>query len=275
MTRDRYAIVEHYGRPALSEEILQALKLAGKDTDRLTIEDLAPLDEFHTGGRPATVDLARLLAPKASDRLLDLGCGIGGPSRYLAKTFGCHVVGLDLTPEFCRVAAMLADQTGLADLVEYRQGDALEIPFAAGSFDVVWSQNVAMNIAERDRLYGEIRRVLKPTGRYAFADVVAGNGATPHFPLPWAREASASFLLSAEETRVRLVAAGFHLAAFEDQTVDAITRQKARTDAASSPSQLGVHILLGADGLAILNNSIRSFQEGRIGLVQGIATRVA
>jgi SAM-dependent methyltransferase len=170
---------------------------------------------------------------------------------------------------------VLAERTGLADLVEYRQGDALEMPFTEESFDVVWSQNVVMNIAERDRLYGEIRRVLKPAGRYAFADVVAGNGGTPHFPLPWSPEASASFLLSAEETRVRLVAAGFLLAAFEDQTVDAISQQKARTDAAGSPSKLGIHILLGADGLTILKNSIRSFQEGRIGLVQGIARRVA
>ena len=275
MTHDHCAIIQQYGRSDLAEQILEALKAAGKDIDRLTIEDLAPVDEFHTRGRKATVDLARLLALKAGDRVLDLGCGIGGPSRYLAKTFGCHVVGLDLTPEFCRAAEMLTERTRLADLVEYRQGDALEMPFTEESFDVVWSQNVAMNIAERNRLYGEIRRVLKPAGHYAFADVVACNGGTPHFPLPWAREASASFLLSAEETRVRLVAAGFHLATFEDQTVDAITQQKARTDAAGSPSKLGVHILLGADGLAILNNSIRSFQEGRIGLVQGIATRVA
>ena len=150
------AIVEHYGRADLGDAILDALKAAGKDIDHLTPDDLAPIDEFHTRGRTATVDLARLLSLKATDRVLDLGCGIGGPSRYLAKTFGCHVVGLDLTPEFCRVAAMLAERTGLADRVEYRQGDALAMPFADQSFDVVWSQNVVMNIADRDRLYAEI-----------------------------------------------------------------------------------------------------------------------
>jgi ubiquinone/menaquinone biosynthesis C-methylase UbiE len=103
-------------------------------------------------------------------------CGIGGPSRYLAKTYGCRVAGLDLTPEFCQVAAMLAERTGLAGKVEYREGDALAMPFADRSFDVVWSQNVAMNIADRDRLYREIRRVLRPDGRYAFSDVVDKRG---------------------------------------------------------------------------------------------------
>ena len=146
------AIAQHYERSDLGEAILGALKAAGKDVDHLTTEDLAPVDEFHTRGRPATVDLARLLSLNANERVLDLGCGIGGPSRYLAKTFGCRVVGVDLMPEFCRVAAMLAERTGLADRVEYRQGDALAVPFEDQSFDVVWSQNVVMNIADRDRL---------------------------------------------------------------------------------------------------------------------------
>jgi MPBQ/MSBQ methyltransferase len=269
---DASTVTQHYGRAGLGDAILDALQAAGKDIDRLTPDDLAPIDEFHTRGRTATVELARLLSLTANDRVLDLGCGIGGPSRYLAKTFGCRVVGLDLAPEFCRVAAMLADRTGLADKVEYRQGDALAIPFADASFDVVWSQNVVMNIADRDRLYGEIRRVLRPGGRYAFGDVVAGNDA-PHFPLPWAQEPSASFLLTIDATRAALAAAGFRITDLEDQTADAIAQQKARTQAMGAGNALGVHILLGSDGLTMLKNSIRNLQEGRIGLVQGVAVR--
>jgi MPBQ/MSBQ methyltransferase len=265
------AIAQHYGRSGLSEAILHALTMAGKDIARLTIDDLAPLDEFHTRGRTATVDLARLLSLKSDDRVLDLGCGIGGPSRYLAQTFRCRVVGIDLSPEFCRAATMLAERTGLADHVAYREGDALAMPFADASFDVVWSQNVAMNIADRDRLYREIRRVLVPGGRYAFADIVAGNGSKPHYPLPWAQEPSGSFLLTADATRTALAGAGFRMDVFEDQTADAIAQQKARTQTATKQSMLGVHIILGADGLTILRNSVRSFEEGRIGLVQGVA----
>lgn len=268
------SVAQHYGRSGLGEAIFDALTMAGKDIARLTIDDLAPLDEFHTRGRTATVDLARLLSLKSDDRVLDLGCGIGGPSRYLAQTFGCRVVGLDLCAEFCRIATMLAERTGLAAQVEYREGDALAMPFADESFDVVWSQNVAMNIADRDRLYREIRRVLVPGGRYAFADIVAGNGGPPHYPLPWAQEPSGSFLLTAEATRAALAAAGFRVNVFEDQTANAIAQQKARTQTAATRSTLGVHIILGADGLTILRNSVRNFEEGRIGLVQGVAKSV-
>jgi SAM-dependent methyltransferase len=188
---DSEAISRHYGRAALGAVdlgavILAALAATGKDVDRLTPDDLEPVDELHSRGRAATVDLAGLLVLDGTERILDLGCGIGGPSRYLARTFGCRVTGLDLTPEFCRVATMLAERTGLADKVDYRQGDALAIPFPAQSFDVVWSQNVAMNIADRDRLFAEVRRVVRSGGRYGFSDVISGPGGPPHFPVPWA-----------------------------------------------------------------------------------------
>lgn len=269
----RSALVDHYERSELGQAILSALKAIGKDVDHLTVDDLAPVDEFHTRGRPATVDLAGLLSLKPNQRVLDLGCGIGGPSRYLAKTFGCRVVGVDLMPEFCRVAAMLAERTGLADRVEYRQADALAVPFEDQSFDVVWSQNVVMNIADRDRLYAEIFRLLKPDGRYAFADVVAGNGGLPHFPVPWAREPSSSVLLTADETRAKLEAAGFRISVFEDQTSVAIAQQKARASVPNSQSALGVHIILGPDGPTMLRNTVRNFEDGLTGLIQGVAVR--
>jgi SAM-dependent methyltransferase len=266
-------IAEHYGRADLGDIILAALKAAGKDIDRLTPDDLEQVDELHSRGRAATTDLARLLALKGDERVLDIGCGIGGPSRYLATTFGCRVAGLDLTPAFCRVATMLAQRTGLADKVEYREGDALAMPFADHSFDVIWSQNVAMNIVDRDRLYAEIHRVLVPGGRYAFSDVVAGSGGTPHFPVPWAREPSISFLLTAQATRQKLELAGFRVLVFEDQTADALARARQRMKASSSPLALGLHIVLGQDGPTMLKNMLRNYEERRISLVQGVVAR--
>src|SRR5205809_265225 len=145
------AVEEHYTRRSLGDTILSALRDAGKDLEHLTPDDLAPVDEFHSGQRNATVRLARLAGVSGGEKVLDVGCGIGGPSRFLANEFGCRVTGLDLTAEFVEVANMLAHRTELAGKVTYRQGDALDLPFPDASFDLVWSQHAAMNIADRDR----------------------------------------------------------------------------------------------------------------------------
>ncbi len=263
-------VTRHYGRPNLGAEILRALQAAGKDIERLTPDDLAPLDELHTLGRASTLNLARLLSPRPHEHVLDLGCGIGGPSRYLAKAYGCRVTGVDLTPEFCDVAAMLARRTGLNDKVDYRQADAVALPFADCCFDVVWSQNIVMNIADRPRLYGEIWRVLKPGGRYGFAEVAAGN-AEPIFPLPWARDPSISFLLPADASRQQIVAAGFDVVVFDDKTADVLAQRQ--PPASGAPASLGMHITMGTDALERMRNAARSYADGRIRFVQGVAIR--
>src|SRR5437879_9183658 len=111
MSRAR-TVADHYTRGALADTILAALAAAGKDIDHLTPDDLAPVDEFHSGQRNATVRLAQLAGLEGSERVLDVGCGIGGPSRYLASRFGCNVVVLDLTPELIETAEMLSWRTG-------------------------------------------------------------------------------------------------------------------------------------------------------------------
>jgi len=193
MASERNPVEDHYTRQDLGEIILTALKQAGKDVDHLTPDDLAPVDEFHGGQRQATVRLADLLGLDGSERVLDVGSGIGGPSRFLASRYGCQVTGIDLTAEFCRVAEMLTRLTGLTGRVAYRQGNALDLPFEDMSFDVVWSQNASMNIADRDRLYAEMCRVLKRGGRLALQEVVAGQGGEPHYPVPWAPNRASAF----------------------------------------------------------------------------------
>jgi len=275
MSRSPQAVAEHYKKRALGDVILAALKAAGKDIEHLTPDDLAPVDEFHSGGRNATVRLTQLAQINGSERVLDVGCGIGGPSRFLASKFGCQVTGLDFTAEFVALAAMLAQRTRLADKVTYRQGDALDLPFADASFDIVWSQNAAMNIADRDRLYGEMRRVLVPGGRLALQEIAAGPGGEPFYPAPWADDKSISFLSTPHATRAALERIGFRVIAWQDTTAEALEQQMARTKALETASlpPLGLHILIGEAFPTVTKNMLRNLQEQRLKLFNAVLQR--
>jgi ubiquinone/menaquinone biosynthesis C-methylase UbiE len=199
MRSDQRSIARHYSGGGLLDRLLAALDRAGKDIEHLTIDDTAPFDEFHSRRRKATEELAALLRPAATDHVLDIGSGLGGPARYLTTTYHCRVSGVDLTDEFVIAATDLTRRTGLADQVDFRQGSALDIPFPDASFDLGWTQNVAMNIQDRARWYGEMRRVLKPGARLAIQDVVQGPGGPLHYPVNWADSPAISFLHTSEE----------------------------------------------------------------------------
>jgi len=264
-------VESHYTRSDLGEAILAALKAAGKDIDQLTPDVLAPVDEFHGGQRPATVRLAELVGFTGTERVLDVGSGLGGPSRYLAWHYGCRVSGVDLTAEFVRIAEMLTRLTGLTDKADFRQGNALKLPFEDMSFDVVWSQNAAMNIADRDRLYREMGRVLKPGGKLALQEVAAGPGGPPHFPVQWARTPGISILFSQEATRKALEAAGLRVLGWQDTTETALEAAQARArNAGGSAPVLGTHLILGADWQAMFHNSARNLEERRTELFNAV-----
>lgn len=269
------AIATHYTRGNLGDIILGALRDAGLDPDDLAPDDLAPLDEFHIRGREATRELAEMAALGPDVHVLDVGCGIGGPSRYLAAAFGCRVTGLDLTPEFCDVAALLSARTGLAHLVEYREGDALEMPFADASYDVVWTQHASMNIPDKPRLYGELFRVCTPGGKLALYDVVRGAAGEPHYPVPWARDPAISFLLPADEVRAGLETAGFRVGTWRDVTAESLAwfRDRVRLAAGGAVPALGLHVVMGADWGMLAGNMVRNLEEGRIAVVQGLLER--
>jgi ubiquinone/menaquinone biosynthesis C-methylase UbiE len=264
-------VEDHYTSRDLGAAILTALQGMGKDIDHLTPDDLAPVDEFHGGQRPATIRLAELLRLTGAERVLDVGSGLGGPSRFLAWRYGVRVSGVDLTAEFVRIADMLTQRTGLVGKVDYRQGNALDLPFDDGSFDAVWSQNAAMNIADRDRLYREMRRVLKPGGKLALQEVAAGPGGPPHFPVQWAREPSISFLFTVDVTRAKLEAAGFRVVTWQETTPEALESAARRAgNATTAPPPLGTHLILGEDWQAMFRNSARNLEERRTELFNAI-----
>jgi SAM-dependent methyltransferase len=264
------AIERHYTRPDLGTLILAALATAGKDVNNLTADDLAPIDEFHIRGREATLELARVVGLVSSTHVLDVGCGLGGPSRCIAREFECRVTGIDLTHEYCRVAMMLAERTGLSERVSYQQGDALNLPFADGTFDVVWTQHASMNIPDKPTLYREMHRVLRPGGSLAIYDILAGPIGPVHFPVPWAREPKTSFLVTPDELRAFLGAAGFMIESWLDATDAArvwFTDLAKRIQEHGLPP-VGFHLVLGPDFPAMAQNQRRNLEEGRIVLAQ-------
>ena len=259
-------VASHYAEPGLLERVGEALRQSGLDPDRLNQADLAKFDQFHVGGLDATNRLAQLVAIRHTDRVLDLGSGIGGPSRHLAATLGCHVTGLDLTAEYCEVASMLARSTGLTHLVGYQQGDALHTPFDDQSFDVVWTQHTAMNIEDKPALYREIFRLLKQGGRLAVHDIVAGSGAVL-YPVPWARRVELSFLISEQDMGSAFVAAGFEDVVSEDVTNDGIEALRLVAARATSPG-FGLPTLMGPEFPLMIANLSANLQSGACHIVQ-------
>jgi MPBQ/MSBQ methyltransferase len=269
-------IQEHYTRQNLEEAILAALTTAGKDIHHLKLEDLAQVDEFHIRCREATLELASQLGLNSDHKVLDVGSGVGGASRLLASEYGCRVTGLDLTVEYCQVAQALAHRLGLSALVDYRPGSALDMPFEDSSFDVVWAQHAAMNIADKPKLYSEIARVLRSDGHFAMYDILAGPVNPLYYPVPWACDSSVSFLATPDQLRELLEGAGFQILSWRDTSEIGRTWLKdvaAKMQQQGGSPPLGFHVLLGPDFRQMAQNQVRNLNENRIVLIECIARK--
>jgi ubiquinone/menaquinone biosynthesis C-methylase UbiE len=240
---------------------------------RVPLERLAALDHFHVRGAEATAELAKLVGVNAGWKVLDAGSGLGGPSRHLAERYGCHVEGVDLTPAFVEVAKLLSERTELADRVSYTVGDITALPFEAARFDLVWCEHVAMNIADRPRLYREFRRVLKPGGFLAFYDVVSIDGpGAPIYPTPWSETPATSFLLTRKATLEGMVASGFDIQSERDVSQEALGWFQRITGAA--PQGPNLSVVMGPRMAVMLPNLARSVREGSLGLLMGLARAI-
>ena len=270
------AVARHYGITELTDRILQAMAAAGVDAERVAPEHLAPIDEFHIGGRAATVHAVAKMGLTAQDHVLDVGCGIGGATRYIAATFGCRVTGIDLTPGYIAAAEELARRTGLVGRVDYRIASALAMPFDAAAFDAAITLHVAMNIKDRGTLYAEVARVLKPRAVFCIYDVMKGPTDQLRFPLPWAEVPATSHLTTPQEMQGLLSDAGFQVETVEDRTrfaADFLRQGLAEGAAGAAP--LGRHIVMGASAREKLQNLLVNVESGAVLPTVMIARRLA
>jgi ubiquinone/menaquinone biosynthesis C-methylase UbiE len=266
---------QHYGFRSLMDRIIAGLELAGRDVTSLTVDDLAPIDAFHTRGRASTLEVAELANLSADDRVLDVGCGLGGTARHLADRYGCMVTGIDLTEEYVSVGSKLTQLVDLADHVRLRQASALDLPFDEAHFDAVWTEHVQMNIADKARFYSEISRVLKPDGRLLFHDIFRGRGAAPDYPLPWAEDESISALATEAEARDAIEQAGLKVETWlgkVDESVEFFRTTLARI-AADGPPPIGIHLLMGDNARIKLENYVQNLQENRLSVALGKASK--
>jgi SAM-dependent methyltransferase len=261
--------IAQYTTGTVRTQIETALGVAGKDLGNLTPADLAMFEDFHSLGRLATGALIDLVQISASDRVLDAGSGIGGTARLIAAEHGCPVTAVDLTPEYCEIANWLNDAVGLGDMIDVGVADVTELPFEDASFDVVMSQHVQMNIADKQRLYSEARRVLAPGGRLALWDVTAGPTGPVHFPVPWASSPEQSHLVTPDQLAGLLLGAGFAIVHWNDLT-EQVGNVMEQFFAGEQPP-LGLHVFV-PDFQTKVTNLVRSVTEDRVRLIQAVLT---
>ena len=262
---DAKAIAAHWARGDVYASIVSALEKMSKPLTGLTVEDLAPVDHFHARGFPATVELADRMPIKAGQRILDIGCGLGGPARYIAKRFQCTVDGIDITAAFVEAAQKLTALIGMQRQVKIELGDGQRLPYADAIFDGAYAQHVTMNVSDRATFFAEAHRVLKPGAFFALTEHGLGPKGNPYYPLPWSEDGSGAYLVTPSDTRALLEKTGFENIIVEDTGPKYLAGYKKaieRAEAGTLPP-LGAHLLMGETALQKTRNAARNIEEGR------------
>jgi SAM-dependent methyltransferase len=266
MTEGTDAVRERYAISGILDRVIAFLLERGIDPERPTYQDFFPFDQLHGRGIEATREHIERAGINSSMHVLDLGCGVGGCSRVIAATCGCRVTGIDLTPQFIEVARELTRRCGMADRIEFRQADALDLPFAEGTFDHVWCHNVTMNIQDKRKLGSEVARVLKRGGRFSCSENAQGPGGALIFPLPWATDASASFLVTPAMMRRALEDGGLRISEEVDLSgpwIAFLKEMRARAERGDPPLNAN-HVIMGDDIGERVKNAGRCALEKRV-----------
>lgn len=267
----------HYTSGELLAAIRDGVARLGKTPATVTVDDLAPVDEFHVGGRQASEHILGQLGLTQGQHVLDVGCGLGGSARFAAIRYGCQVTGLDLTEEFVTTGQVLCDWVGLADRVALRQGSAVAMPFEAEAFDAAYMLHVGMNIADKDRLCEEVHRVLRPGASFGIYDLMRKGEGDLAYPVPWAQTPEISVVSAPQDYRRALVKVGFTVT--NERNRGEFSREffenlKARIAKADGPAPLGLHILMGETAPQKVANMTRNIGRGTLVPVELVARKV-
>ena len=268
----------HYGCAGLLVAIREGVARLGKTPATVMVEDLAPVDEFHIGGRQASEDFLGQLGLTPDQRVLDVGCGLGGTARFAATRYGCHITGIDLTEAYVTTGQVMCDWVGLGDRVSLRRGSALAMSFEADTFDGAYMLHVGMNIDDKHQLCAEVHRVLRPGACFGIYDVMRTGVGELAYPVPWAATPETSALHSLDDYRVALRAADFTISAERnrrDFALEFFAKLKASTTGASGPAPLGLHILMGDTAPRKIANMVANIASGTLAPVEIVARRAA
>jgi SAM-dependent methyltransferase len=266
----------HYTHGNLLNAVKIGIEQLGKTSSSITVEDLAPLDEFHIGGRQASENFFDQLNFSAEDHLVDVGCGLGGASRFVAKRYNSKVTGIDLTPEYIETGEALCTWLGLDNLVDLQQGSALNMPFEDDVFDGGYMMHVGMNIKDKIELYKEIFRVLRSGANFGVYDVMMVEEGELMYPVPWATTANESKVASPGQYKQAMEEAGFSVTAENNRHEFALSffeQLRKNSSNAGGPSPLGIHILMGDNSAAKVQNMIKNVSAGHIAPVELIARK--
>ncbi|HEX6430561.1 MAG TPA: class I SAM-dependent methyltransferase [Niastella sp.] len=272
MTTNESLIEAHYSHNHLYETIVQALASTGITANNISRKDIAAIDEFHVRGQEVSHELAAAAGLQPGMRILDAGCGLGGACRMLADEYDCDITGIDITGDYIRTAQQLSVLTGLQHAIRFVQGSVLALPFNNNTFDIVWTQHVQMNIADKKTFYAEIQRVLTTGGRFIYYDILSHDHLPVHFPVPWASDAALSFLITSQQLHTLLHDCGFQPIQVKDETGKGIAffnNLFHRITQKGLPA-LGLHLLMGDTALEKLSNLRKNLIEGNIVLESGI-----
>ena len=273
---DKNLVANHYTHGSLVDAIRDGVHKLGKTLEQIDIDDLAPVDEFHIGGRVATQSFLDQLNIASTHHVLDVGCGLGGGSRYAAQRYGCQVTGVDLTKEYVETGNTLCNWVGLGAQIRLQVEDAIHLSLPNDTFDRAYMMHVGMNIGDKDALARELHRVVRPGGRVGIYDVMQVGEGDLEFPVPWAKTPQGSAVSSPTEYRSALQSTGFDIVVERNRRDFALAffaELQAKLASAGGPPALGLHILMGETAPVKLKNMIENVSRNLVAPVELIAVK--